>query len=96
MNDPRFDEALLTELCKLGQAHGLDPLDWRVIIMDDLPVLEGAPMPGAAPESCAAWAESLDMDEYGFETDDGSRSWFLVGDRWTIEISTLEHPKSYG
>jgi hypothetical protein len=93
MNDPRFAESLLMEIGRLGQARGLPQLDWRAIDAEELPLMEGAPLPGADDETCIAWAQSLEMEEYQFDGE-GHRSWFLLGDRWTIEISTLPHPTS--
>ena len=90
MTDPRFAEALLTEVRRLGEARGLDPLDWRLMAVEENPVLAGAPLHASGAAACAAWARSFEMKEYSFDVD-GSRSWFLVGDRWTLEVSTLPH-----
>ena len=96
MTEPKIAEALFAGLVggirQLGEERGLSPLDWRVIVVDELPVVEGAPIPGSsAEEVCASWAESLCMQEYAFEEDDGIRSWYLIADIWEIEISTMSH-----
>jgi hypothetical protein len=82
---------LVQGIHRLGEERGLAPLDWRVIVVDEVPVVEGAPLPGSGEEVCATWAKALCMQEYSFDEGDGSRSWYLIDDIWEIEISTLSH-----
>ena len=82
---------LLVGIRQLGEERGLPPLDWRVIVVDEVPVVEGAPLPGSDEEVCAAWAKALCMQEYSFDEGDGIRSWYLIDDIWEVEISTLRH-----
>lgn len=95
MTKQRVAEALFDSLVdgirQLGEERGLAPLDWRVIVVDEVPVVEGAPLRGSDVTVCLEWAESLCMQEYAFEEGDGIRSWYLIDDIWEIEISTLAH-----
>src|SRR4051794_21306006 len=82
---------LVEGIHRLGEERGLAPLDWRVIVVDEIPVVEGAPLPGCDEDVYAEWAEALSMQEYAFDEGDGIRSWYLIDDIWEIEISTLAH-----
>jgi len=85
-------DGLVVGIRQLGEERGLAPLDWRIIIVDEIPVVEGAPCPGSdGANVCLEWAEALSMQEYAFDEGDGVRSWYLIADIWEIEISTLAH-----
>lgn len=87
-----LESGLLEGISELGTKLMLVPLDWRVVVVEDLPFVEGVPQPGQdAIAVCTEWAHALGMQEYGFDEGDGIRSWYLMDGIWEIEISTLTH-----
>jgi len=87
-----LESGLVEGISELGTKLRLVPLDWRVVIVEDVPFVEGAPQQGHdAIAVCTEWAAALGMQEYGFDEGDGIRSWYLMDGIWEIEISTLAH-----
>ena len=87
-----LENGLLEGISELGSKLSLVPLDWRVVVVEEVPFVEGAPQPGQdAVAVCTEWAQALGMQEYGFDEGDGIRSWYLMDGIWEIEISTLAH-----
>ena len=89
--DRVLTSGLVGGIQEIGRERGLEPLDWRVLVVDECPMVEGAATGDDPTAACLEWAEALGMKEYDFDAGDGVRTWYLVDGIWEIEISTLAH-----
>jgi len=83
----RLDEAVLSELARVGAENGLPPIEWLVVHYPDGPVIEGF-INSLAPASiqiCECWAQALDLNEYQWQTG-VNRDWYADFGHWHLEL----------
>jgi len=81
--------AIAEGMNRIGADMGLEPLAWEIHTTGGA-AIEGVPIEGTgdAMMICLAWAHALDLEEYLFNTGEGTRTWYAAGGEWHIEITT--------
>jgi len=88
--DAFFTTSMTLALASVGQAAGLDALQWRARTLGREVVLQGAPERGTpAPAAlCESWAATLGLDEFSFDGLEGVSTWSRYESPWLIEVSS--------